>query len=167
MHIIVESPTKLIFAGKTYSCVVGRGGIGVKTSEGGGVTPVGWYPLRSLRYRAELLRKPQTYLPSQPIFTQDGWCDDPTHSEYNRPIRRPFNASHEKLWRSDGLYNIIIILGFNDNPPVPGLGSAIFIHVKSPASYPTEGCVALSQNDLLDVLQKCSTNTFIHIKAFP
>jgi L,D-peptidoglycan transpeptidase YkuD (ErfK/YbiS/YcfS/YnhG family) len=167
MHIIVTSPTELIYAGKTYSCIVGRGGIGIKVGEGDGVTPIGRYPLRSLRYRPDLLRQPQTHLPALPITAQDGWCVDPTHVEYNRPIRLPFNASHEVLWRSDALYNIIVDLGFNDNPPIPGLGSAIFMHVKSPTSSATAGCIALSQNDLLDILQNCSTSTFIHIKAHP
>jgi L,D-peptidoglycan transpeptidase YkuD (ErfK/YbiS/YcfS/YnhG family) len=167
MDIIVTSPAELVFSGKAYSCVVGRGGIGIKSIEGDGITPVGRYPLRSLRYRPSLLRKPQSHLPTYPITRQDGWCDDPTHTEYNRPIQLPFSASHEVLWRSDGLYNIIIELGFNDNPPVSGLGSAIFIHVKSSTSCPTEGCIALSQTDLLDVLQNCSTDTFIHIKAHP
>jgi L,D-peptidoglycan transpeptidase YkuD (ErfK/YbiS/YcfS/YnhG family) len=167
MDIIVSSPTKLNFAGKSYPCIVGRGGVGFKGGEGDGITPVGRYPLRLLRYRPDLLSKPQTHLPVQPIIPQDGWCNDPTHNEYNRPVRLPFSASYEALWRLDTLYNIIVDLGFNDNPPMPGLGSAIFMHVKNPASFPTEGCIALSQPDLLDVLQNCSTNTFIHIKAQP
>ena len=167
MDIIVASPSKLVFSGKVYSCVVGRSGVGIKNRDGDGVTPVGRYPLRSLRYRPDLLSRPQTYLPTFTIIPQDGWCDDPAHIEYNRLIRMPFSASHETLWRLDDLYNIIVDLGFNDNPPIPGLGSAIFMHVKSPASDPTEGCIALSQTDLLDVLQRCSTDTFINIKPHP
>ena len=164
MDIKITSPTELSFSNKAYSCVVGRGGVGIKSGEGDGVTPVGSYQLRSLRYRADLLSKPTTHLPTYPITRQDGWCNDPTHTDYNRLIRLPISASHEVLWRSDSLYNIIIDLGFNDSPPIPGLGSAIFMHITSPASSPTEGCIALSQPDLLDILQNCSTNTFIHIK---
>lgn len=164
MDIIVASPTELIFAGKTYSCVVGHGGIGIKAGEGDGITPVGRFPLRSLRYRPDLINKPKTQLTTRPITPLDGWCDDPTHAQYNRPIRLPFNASHENLWRSDTLYNVIVDLGFNDDPPVPGLGSAIFFHVKSPESSPTEGCVALAQSDLIEVLQNCHADTFMDIK---
>ena len=167
IDIVVTSPAELIFSGKTYSCIVGRSGIGIKSREGDGVTPEGRYPIRSLRYRPDLIIKPHSHLPAYPITRQDGWCDDPTHTEYNRPVRLPFSASHEVLWRSDELYNIIIDLGYNDNPPLPGLGSAIFIHVKTPASCLTEGCIALSQADLLEILQNCSTDTFIHIKACP
>ena len=167
MDIVLASPTEIIFMEKAYSCVVGRGGIGIKSGEGDGVTPVGRYPLRSLRYRPDLLSKPQTYLPTYPITPQDGWCDDPNHFKYNLPIKLPFHAAHEKLWRYDSLYNLIVDLGFNDNPPIPGLGSAIFMHVKSPTSSPTAGCIALTQPDLLDVLQNCSVDTFIHIKVHP
>jgi L,D-peptidoglycan transpeptidase YkuD (ErfK/YbiS/YcfS/YnhG family) len=167
MDIVVASPTEIIFLEKTYSCVVGRGGIGIKNGEGDGITPVGRYPLRSLRYRPDLLSKPQTYLPTHTILPQDGWCDDPNHIQYNRPIRLPFHASHEILWRSDPIYNLIIDLGFNDSPPIPGLGSALFIHVKSPTASPTAGCIALTQNDLLDVLQNCSIDTFVQIKDCP
>ena len=167
MDIIVASSTEILFSEKTYSCVVGRSGIGVKVSEGDGVTPVGRYQLRSLRYRPDLLSKPKTYLPTHFIAPQDGWCDDPTHTKYNRFIQLPFSASHEVLWRSDTLYNLIVEFGFNDNPPIPGLGSAVFIHVKSPSSSSTEGCLALSQSDLLEVLQDCSTDTFVHIKDYP
>jgi L,D-peptidoglycan transpeptidase YkuD (ErfK/YbiS/YcfS/YnhG family) len=167
MDITVVSPTELVFLGKAYSCVVGRGGIRIKSSEGDGVTPVGRYPLRSLLYRPDVLCKPQTHLPTRPITPQDGWCDDSNHVEYNRPVRLPFSASHEILWRSDALYNLIVDFGFNDNPPIPGQGSAIFIHVKSPDTSKTDGCLALSQPSLLDILQNCSTKTFIHIKAHP
>ena len=164
MDIIVASPTELTFAGKTYSCVVGRGGIGIKGREGDGITPVGRFPLRSLRYRPDILEKPKTQLPTHPIIPLDGWCDDPKHAQYNRPIRLPFSASYESLWRPDDLYNLIVNLGFNDDPPVSGLGSAIFFHVKSLKSLPTKGCVALAQSDLLEVLKNCTTDTFVNIK---
>ncbi len=166
MDILVTSSTKIIFLEKSYSCCVGFGGIGIKNGEGDGITPVGRYPLRSLRYRPDLLSKPQTYLPTLPIIPQDGWCDDSNHVKYNRPIRLPFHASHEILWRSDSLYNLIVDFGYNDDPPVPGLGSALFIHVKSPISSPTAGCVALTQNDFLEILKHCSVDTFIHIKDY-
>ena len=165
MDIIVETPTDLIFGEKAYSCVVGWGGIGVKGGEGDGITPVGRYQLKSLRYRPNLLSKPQSYLPTYPITPQDGWCNDPNHTKYNRPIQMPFSASHEVLWRSDAIYNLIVDLGFNDNPPVHGVGSAIFLHVKSASSSTTEGCIAVSQPDLLDILKNCSTDTFIRIKT--
>ena len=81
-----------------------------------------------------------------------GWCDDPAHPDYNRQVRLPFAASNEALWREDEVYDLIIVLGHNDNPPVPGRGSAIFMHVARPDYAPTEGCVALAPENLLEVL---------------
>src|SRR3546814_19709072 len=55
---------------------------------------------------------------------------DPLH--YNRLVRLPFAASHERMWRDDGLYDLVVEIGYNDMPPVPGLGSAIFLHLARP-----------------------------------
>jgi len=52
------------------------------------------------------------------------------------------------MWRDDALYDLVLVLGHNDDPPVPGAGSAIFVHVARPDLAPTEGCVALARDDL-------------------
>jgi len=124
-------------------------------SEGDGATPVGCFPLRLVFYRADRMGAPTTNLPVTAIAPDDGWCDDPGHRLYNRPVKLPFEASHERLWRDDGIYDVIVVLGHNDDPPRPGLGSAIFLHLARPDFAPTEGCVALARQDLLDLLRRC------------
>ncbi len=165
MDIIVRSLTELQFNGRSYHCAVGRRGISANKVEGDGVTPVGRYPLRSLRYRPDRLSRPETGLPCIILSPVDGWCDAPDHKMYNRPVSLPFDASHEILWRSDNRYNLLVDLGFNDDPPVAGKGSAIFFHVAGLEFLPTEGCVALSQDDLLEVLKSCGPETHMDIKA--
>ena len=64
----------------------------------------------------------------------------------------PHPASAEQMWREDDVYDLVCILAHNDDPPVPGLGSAIFLHLARPGYAPTEGCVALSREDMLEVL---------------
>ena len=167
MDLIVNSPDRLLFKGKSYACVIGRGGFTTDKREGDGATPTGRFPLRSLRFRSDRLEHPQTRLLTRAISPNDGWCDAPDDAQYNRPVSLPFQASHEKLWRDDDLYNLIVDLGYNDDPPRPGLGSAIFLHVKSPQSRPTEGCVALSQDDLLEILKECGPETCMDIVASP
>lgn len=76
----------------------------------------------------------------------------------------PFSASHEILWREDHLYDVIVVLGINDDPPIPGKGSAIFFHIAHEDYRPTEGCVAVSKNDMLRILMKCDTSTQIEFK---
>jgi L,D-peptidoglycan transpeptidase YkuD (ErfK/YbiS/YcfS/YnhG family) len=83
----------------------------------------------------------------------DGWCDDPLHEDYNRPVRLPHPASAERLWREDHLYDLVVVLGYNDAPVVPGAGSAIFMHLASPEFSPTQGCVALAPGDLAILLE--------------
>lgn len=137
----------------------------MEKTEGDGGTPVGMFPLRRVLYRPDRLDAPATGLPVEAIKPDQGWCDDPAHPDYNRPVSLPFAASHEKLWRDDGVYDVIVILGHNDDPPVPGKGSAIFMHVARPDYGPTEGCVALALEDLLDVLAKCRPGDTIRING--
>ena len=91
--------------------------------------------------------------PRRAIRDDDGWCDAPEDPAYNRPVRLPYPASAEALVREDGLYDVIVILGHNDDPPRPGAGSAIFLHCARPDYGPTLGCVALAKPDLLTLLK--------------
>ena len=154
----------LTFQGRTYTCAIGKGGFSADKKEGDGATPIGIFPLRECWYRADRLEKPVTKLPLKVIQENDGWCDDPSNIEYNKYIQLPFTASYEKLFRDDGVYDFIIPMGYNDAPVVSGKGSAIFIHIAKPDYTPTEGCVALSLPDMLEILPHLSTQTRIEIK---
>lgn len=122
--------------------------------EGDGATPTGRYPVRRVLYRADRGAAPQTRLPIRALREDDGWCDAPNDIAYNCAVRLPFAASHEKMWREDELYDIVVVLGHNDNPPVPGSGSAIFLHCKRGDYQPTEGCVALDNADVRRFLKQ-------------
>lgn len=136
-----------------WPCALGRGGIVRDKREGDGGTPAGRFPWRRVLYRADRLPRPATPLACDIIVPQDGWCDDPADAaNYNRPVTLPHAGSHERLWRPDGLYDVILIPGHNDAPPAPGLGSAIFVHVARADYAPTEGCLALRLEHLLILL---------------
>lgn len=150
---IVLPQGRLELRGLHFRCALGRGGVRADKEEGDGATPAGLLPLRRVLYRADRVPIPRTAVPREPVDAQDGWCDDPGHADYNRPIRLPHPARHEELWRSDGLYDVVGVLGWNDSPVVRGRGSAIFLHVARADYAPTEGCVALARADLLALLQ--------------
>jgi L,D-peptidoglycan transpeptidase YkuD (ErfK/YbiS/YcfS/YnhG family) len=139
---------------RPFPCALGRAGIVPATAkrEGDGGTPEGPLPLRRLLFRADRLARPACAVPAEPIAPDDGWCDAPDDPAYNRMVRLPFAASHERLWREDALYDLVGVLGWNDDPPAPGRGSAIFLHLARPDLSATEGCVALALRDLLAVL---------------
>lgn len=143
---------RLTFDGLRFRCALGRSGARADKCEGDGATPLGRWPLRRLLHRPDRLPVPETRLPLRALTPDDAWCDDPAHSAYNRPVRLPFSARHERLWRDDSLYDLIVVLGYKDAPPRSGLGSAIFLHVARPDFAPTEGCVALLLPDLLRLL---------------
>ena len=165
MEIKVLPPDHLTWNGRRVRCALGRSGILSDKQEGDGATPAGTFPLRRVLYRADRLPAPQTGLPVQALGPDDGWCDDPADPAYNRLIQRPFAARHEKLWRRDHVYDVIFEIGHNDDPPRPGLGSAVFMHVARPGVDPTEGCVALRIEDLLALLPGCDEATVLAICA--
>jgi L,D-peptidoglycan transpeptidase YkuD (ErfK/YbiS/YcfS/YnhG family) len=137
-------------AGRTTRCVLGRCGViaAADKREGDGATPLGIWPIRRGLFRADRRAAPASPLPFSPIAPEDGWCDGPEDAAYNRPVKLPYPASTEALWREDGVYDLIGILAHNDDPPAPFLGSAIFLHLARPDFSPTEGCVALADADL-------------------
>ena len=152
MSLLVTARGEAAWRGRTLRCAIGRGGIAHVKREGDGATPAGTFPLRRVLYRADRIARPTTALPVAPLTTSDGWCDDPADARYNQPVRLPYPARCETLWREDSLYDLIGVIGFNDEPTLPGAGSAIFLHLARPDFAPTEGCVALSSADLLAVL---------------
>jgi L,D-peptidoglycan transpeptidase YkuD (ErfK/YbiS/YcfS/YnhG family) len=133
-------------------CAIGHSGIAEKTREGDGVTPAGIWPLRNVLYRSDRITRPQTILPTVPMEPDQAWCDVPDDPHYNRLVRLPYASLDERLWREDGLYDLIAVVGFNDAPVVAGKGSAIFLHLARPDYGATEGCVALSRDDLIEAL---------------
>lgn len=147
--------------GRSYRCALGSGGVAATKREGDGATPMGCFFLRGVLYRADRLAEPKTGLPASAIEPDDGWCDAPDDAAYNKKVRLPHPASAERLWRDDAVYDLIVVLGHNDRPVVPGCGSAIFMHVATPDYAPTAGCVALARDDLLAILADCDPSTQI------
>ena len=119
--------------------------------------------MRYVMYRADRIVRPITGLPVERILPDSGWCDDPASPDYNRPVGLPYEYGHEKLWRDDHLYDLIVVLGHNDSPVVRGKGSAVFMHVRHPNGSATQGCVALRQDHLRQVLSRSGPETVLHI----
>ncbi len=155
MKILVNTQTQLLQAGgRDIRCAIGKNGCvpAAKGREGDGKTPLGCYPIRFGLYRPDRISLPATGLVFHALEPEDGWCDAPDDPAYNRFVRLPHAASAEKLWRESPVYDVIVILGHNDSPAVPGLGSAIFLHIARDNYQPTEGCVAIAREDMLALL---------------
>lgn len=150
-------------------CLVGKAGLiaAADKREGDMATPVGDWPLRYVYFRPDRVTLPDTDLPAIALTPDMGWCDDPEHASYNMPVERPFAASHEELWREDSLYDVIVVLGHNDSPPEPFLGSAVFFHLHEADTRQTAGCVAVPQADMMTFLSTANTDTVLRISNGP
>ena len=163
----MKTSTKTLqFGEKFFPCRIGRRGAVAQElgREGDEKTPRGDYILRFGLYRADRLPKPKSDLTFRPIGEDDGWCDDPGDPAYNRFIRLPYDASHEKLWREDGAYDVILVMSHNDTPPKAGLGSAVFIHIAQFDDRETLGCVALAPEAMVKILPHLKPSMAISIQ---
>jgi L,D-peptidoglycan transpeptidase YkuD (ErfK/YbiS/YcfS/YnhG family) len=151
--------------GLTFACALGRGGRSARKREGDGATPIGRWRLLCVLYRPDRVRRPVTALPVRRLSPADGWCDAPADRNYNRPVRHPYPASAERLWREDGLYDLIVVLSHNTRPRVRGAGSAVFMHVARPGYPPTEGCIALRRDHLQRLLRRLRPGSRICVAA--
>jgi L,D-peptidoglycan transpeptidase YkuD (ErfK/YbiS/YcfS/YnhG family) len=155
------------FGDRRWRCTVGAGGVREDKVEGDAATPAGEFPLRRLYFRNDRLVLPKVPLPARPIAEHDGWCDDPRSPAYNRLVHVPNEWSHEKMWREDGLYDLVVVVGYNDDPPEGEWGSAIFLHVARGNYEPTRGCVAFSRDDLMELVQLITPETRLRVLSLP
>ena len=89
-----------------WPCALGRSGRRARKREGDGATPIGRWLVRASsiariewRGRAADCRCVHCGAPT-------AGATPPADRNYNRPVRHPYAASAEKLWREDGLYDL-------------------------------------------------------------
>ncbi len=146
-------------------CALGRSGLiaADDKQERDGKSPIGCYPVRRIFFRPDKEEVPVSKFPVAAITPGMGWCDAPNDLAYNQLVRYPWRTSAEKLWRDDDLYDLIIVLGHNDDPVITGKGSAIFIHIAREDLSPTEGCVAINHDALRKLITLLDVNDRIVI----
>jgi L,D-peptidoglycan transpeptidase YkuD (ErfK/YbiS/YcfS/YnhG family) len=156
---------RLYWSVGSAAAAVGRGGVKADKREGDGATPAGAYRLLAVFYRPDRLPAPVSHLPVNPLAANHGWVDDPADRNYNRLVLLPYPASTEPMWRQDGLYDALAVIGYNMDPVVPGAGSAIFLHVAAADFAATAGCVAVEKEVLLALLPRLGPGSMITIRG--
>ncbi len=162
MHILINKKY-LKFNNYKAKCSLGKRGIGLKKREGDLITPKGKYKIKYILYRKDRV-KIQSKIKKIVIKKNMGWCDDPKSNEYNKLINLPSVYKHEKLYKKENFYDIIIVLNYNMSPIVKNKGSAIFIHVARKNYKKTEGCVAIKKAHLLKITKDLKNNTKVLIE---
>lgn len=157
MTLIVDTAAKTLTAfGESHRCAIGKAGAlpAGEKREGDGATPLGDWPLLGILLRPDRVPPLPLQLPWRWLHPADGWSDDAADPAYNRPVSHPHPHSAERLWRDDAIYDVIVVLGHNLHPPLPGAGSAIFWHLARPDFSPTEGCIAIDRTAMLELLPR-------------
>lgn len=162
MKLVVKNGF-LINGNLKLKCSIGYNGLSNNKSEGDGCTPVGSFKIIKILYRPDKISNCTFILDSEVIEKLDGWCDDIHSDSYNQKVKFPFDLSAEHLYRNDDLYDIVCIIDYNLDPIIRGKGSAIFLHVASEDYSPTQGCIAIKKNELLQIAMKLDKNSEIII----
>ena len=152
--LLTDGRTLIAPDGRGLPCSMGRAGLVAADlkQEGDGKTPLGAWTLMQVLYRPDRLSPPKTTLPVAALSPRDGWCDDPADRAYNQAVHRPYAASHEEMWRADGLYDLLVVTDHNSMPPIPGKGSAIFLHCRAIDQGPTAGCISIAREELISLV---------------
>tara|TARA_B100001057_G_scaffold355807_1_gene357810 strand:+ start:892 stop:1383 length:492 start_codon:yes stop_codon:yes gene_type:complete len=145
-----------------FKCSIGKNGFTKSKKEGDKKTPKGKFSIGNLYYRKDRKIKFKTKLKSIPIKKDMGWCDDITNNDYNKLIKVKKNIKHEKLYRRDYIYDLLIPIHYNINPTIKKKGSAIFLHLTKNYNK-TAGCIAISKKDFLILLKIIDKKTKIKI----
>ena len=161
--IIVKKSGYLKYKDLKFRCALGKAGIKKKTIEGDNITPKGIFKIVKIYYRPDKIKKIKTSIKKIKIRKNMGWCDDPNSRSYNKLINLPTKYSHEKLYRNDNLYDLIVVLSYNTNPIIKNKGSAIFMHIAKNSYEKTKGCIALKKEHLIKIISKIKKNTKIRI----
>jgi L,D-peptidoglycan transpeptidase YkuD (ErfK/YbiS/YcfS/YnhG family) len=167
IHVHVRSLAcrtgKIVIGARSFPCLLGRTGLTFRKREGDGKTPIGCFRLIEVLTRRDRIANLSCHLRQRQITAAIGWCDAPGHHLYNREVVLPFSASHETLWRNDSAYDCLVILDYNIAPRRQGHGSAIFFHLADRSAQFTQGCVAVSLNDMRKILLHCGLQTGINL----
>ena len=162
MNIAIKNKNTLILDDFKFKCCVGKYGFTKNKVEGDKKTPIGVFKLGNLYFRKDKFSKLDTKLKKIPIKKNMGWCDDIKSSKYNKLIKLPFKMRHEKMYKQNSSYDLLIPINYNVTNTKKGKGSAIFLHLTR--NYkPTLGCIAVSKKDFLIILKLINKKTIIKI----
>ena len=163
MLILLKNKYTLQVESFFFKCVIGLNGTSKRKKEGDKKTPKGIYEIENLYYRRDRIKKIETKLKLIEIKKSMGWCDDIKNKKnYNKLININEKTKHEKLFRKDNKYDLLIPIKYNFKKRILSKGSCIFIHLTK--NYkPTAGCIALNKKDFLIMLKLIGRKTKIKI----
>ena len=126
--------------------------------EGDRRAPAGVFALETV-YAYDATWAKQTAMPFIAVGPRDLFVEDPASPLYNTHVRLdhlPATAweKREQMEQGDEAHRLKVFVGHNSHPPVPGKGSAIYLHVwRKNGATPTAGCTAMSFENLSAIVR--------------
>ena len=146
-----------------FKCCIGKNVLSKLKVEGDKRTPIGIFKVGNLYFRKDRIRRLKSNFKTFKINKFMGWCDDTKSKKYyNKLIKVNKKLKHEKLFRKDHKYDLLIPIKYNFKKRVLGMGSCIFLHLTRDYK-PTAGCIALNKNDFMVMLKIINNKTKIKI----
>ena len=155
----------LIWPGGNARAAIGQAGVTANKKEGDGATPAGNFPLVSGFYRADRMPAPRSGLPLRALSPRDAWVDDPADINYNRLVSLPYPSHTEPMWLDEAVYDLLVVVGYNMDPVVPGAGSAIFLHIARHNFSPTAGCIAIAREVLIRLVPHLGPGSTLAVRG--
>jgi L,D-peptidoglycan transpeptidase YkuD (ErfK/YbiS/YcfS/YnhG family) len=163
MRIYLKNKHTLHVDDFKFKCCIGKNGLSINKIEGDKKTPIGTFEIEKLYYRKDKINLPKTKLQCIQIRPNMGWCDDVRNQKnYNKLIYTNKLIHHEKLYRKDFKYDLLIPIKYNFKKRILGKGSCIFLHLTKNYKS-TAGCIALNKKDFLIMIKIINKNTKIKI----
>jgi L,D-peptidoglycan transpeptidase YkuD (ErfK/YbiS/YcfS/YnhG family) len=163
MRIYLKNKHTLHVDDFKFKCCIGKNGLSNNKIEGDKKTPIGTFEIEKLYYRKDKINLPKTKLQCIQIRPNMGWCDDVRNQKnYNKLIYTNKLIHHEKLYRKDFKYDLLIPIKYNFKKRILGKGSCIFLHLTKNYKS-TAGCIALNKKDFLIMIKIINKNTTIKI----
>jgi L,D-peptidoglycan transpeptidase YkuD (ErfK/YbiS/YcfS/YnhG family) len=153
-------PISVLFG--SHGLAWGRGVLGSQEAgrhkqEHDGRAPAGVFEVGKI-YTYDPALPPGADYPFHTVTEGDAWVDDPSLPEYNRyvavdPKNPPPWFEKEKMRSNDFAYRWLVEVRHNADPPVPGMGSAIFFHIRRGETRPTSGCTTMARENLVSMIR--------------
>ena len=133
--------------------------------------PAGLFRLGTIYTYDDALPKGADY-PFHTVTAADAWVDDPALPQYNRFLTVNLNSpppwfEKQKMRHGDFAYRWLVEIRHNSDPPVPGMGSAIFFHIRRGVTRPTWGCTSMAQPDLVSLIRWLRQDARPHYALLP
>ena len=169
--------------GKPWAVLYGKRGLawgsgvhgqeekGLRKVENDGRSPAGVFRIGTVYTYDSALPAGSDY-PFHTVTAADTWIDDVNHPQYNRhvivdPRNPPPWYAKQRMRPGDFAYRWLVELRHNADPPVPGQGSAIFLHLRRAPHKGSVGCTVMAEPDLVALMRWLRADAKPHFVLLP